>query len=232
MNNNIDDILTRLQGQQPVIDNPEELTDSIMQSLPEQDDIVIKEHKGRLMPIIWRWVAAAACLLIIIGIGVGYQFSDSPQPISQSTTVSHPIDHGQSVNQPRSVIQSTTTSQSIEHGQSVNRPRSVKQSNTVSQTIEHAQSINRTCSIEKTTTLDEQTKYAQQTNRVPQAQPLPQMLTERDIPITRPENYEYTPEEIALMKKQAREAYLKWVELELRIAKYNQEQTANNNIDL
>ena len=58
------------------------------------------------------------------------------------------------------------------------------------------------------------------------------MLTERDIPITRPENYEYTPEEIALMKKQAREAYLKWVELELRIAKYNQEQTANNNIDL
>ena len=58
------------------------------------------------------------------------------------------------------------------------------------------------------------------------------MLTERDIPITRPENYEYTPEEIALMKKQARETYLKWVELELRIAKYNQEQTANNNIDL
>ena len=57
-------------------------------------------------------------------------------------------------------------------------------------------------------------------------------LTERDIPITRPENYKYTPEEIALMKKQAREAYLKWVELELEIAKYNQEQTANNYRDL
>ena len=81
-------------------------------------------------------------------------------------------------------------------------------------------------------TLNEQVEYAQQTNRVQQAEALPQMLTERDIPITRPENYEYTPEEIALMKKQAREAYLKWVELELRIAKYNQEQTANNNIDL
>ena len=51
-------------------------------------------------------------------------------------------------------------------------------------------------------------------------------LTERDIPITRPENYKYTPEEIALLKKQANEAYLKWVELELEIAKYNQEQTA------
>ena len=51
-------------------------------------------------------------------------------------------------------------------------------------------------------------------------------LTERDIPITRPENYKYTPEEIALMKQQANEAYMKWVELELEIAKNNLEQTA------
>ena len=39
----------------------------------------------------------------------------------------------------------------------------------------------------------------------------------------------YTKEEIALMKKQANEAYLKWMELELEIAKYKMEQTANNN---
>ena len=51
-------------------------------------------------------------------------------------------------------------------------------------------------------------------------------LTERDIPITRPENYQYTPEELALMKKQANEAYLKWVELELEIEKHNLQQTA------
>ena len=60
------------------------------------------------------------------------------------------------------------------------------------------------------------------------AQAKTKMLTERDIPITRPENYQYTPEEIALLKKQADEAYLKWVELELEIAKHNQEQTAQN----
>ena len=58
------------------------------------------------------------------------------------------------------------------------------------------------------------------------AESKPETLTERDIPITRPENYQYTPEEIALLKKQANEAYLKWVELELEIAKHNQEQTA------
>ena len=51
-------------------------------------------------------------------------------------------------------------------------------------------------------------------------------LSERDIPVTHPENYHYTPEEIALMKRQANEAYLKWMELELEIMKYNQEQTA------
>ncbi len=58
------------------------------------------------------------------------------------------------------------------------------------------------------------------------AEPQPRMLTERDIPITRPENYKYTKEEIALMKKQANEAYLKWVELEIEISKYNLENTA------
>ena len=58
------------------------------------------------------------------------------------------------------------------------------------------------------------------------SEPEPVMLTERDIPVTRPENYRYTPEELALMKKQANEAYLKWVELELEISKQTMEQTA------
>lgn len=56
----------------------------------------------------------------------------------------------------------------------------------------------------------------------------PRILTERDIPVTRPENLKYTKEEIALLQKQANEAYIKWMELELEIAKYQLEQTANN----
>ena len=59
----------------------------------------------------------------------------------------------------------------------------------------------------------------------PQTQAEVVTLTERDIPVTRPENYHYTPEELALMKKQANEAYLKWVELELEISKQALEQT-------
>lgn len=61
----------------------------------------------------------------------------------------------------------------------------------------------------------------------PKAEPKMTTLTERDIPITRPENYKYTPEEIALLKKQANEAYLKWAELELEISKYNLEQASS-----
>ena len=60
----------------------------------------------------------------------------------------------------------------------------------------------------------------------PQSQQKPRVLTERDIPITRPENYKHTEEEIALMRRQANEAYLKWVELELEIANHYYEQTA------
>lgn len=61
---------------------------------------------------------------------------------------------------------------------------------------------------------------------VPKAVAEEEMVTmsERDIPITRPENYKYTPEELAQLKKQAAEAYLKWVELEMEISRNNLEQ--------
>ena len=63
---------------------------------------------------------------------------------------------------------------------------------------------------------------------LPRAQVKPQqvVLTERDIPISRPENYRYTPEELALMRRQANEAYVKWMELEMEIAKHQLEQIA------
>lgn len=82
--------------------------------------------------------------------------------------------------------------------------------------------------------IEEAPLLAQETTETAHAEEIPihteetasATLTERDIPITRPENLKYTPEEIALMKQQATEAYLKWVQLELEISKYNLEQTA------
>lgn len=80
-----------------------------------------------------------------------------------------------------------------------------------------------TMPAETVTTVSEepQKELAQTTTKVRM-----QTLTEHDIPITRPENYKYTPEELAQLRKQADEAYLKWVELELEISKNNLQQTA------
>ena len=137
------DILDRLKGQQPVIDNPEELTDSIMSSLPEQDAPVEKqERKSRLVPLSWRWVAAAACLLIIIGIGVSYQFSDSPQAISQNSTDLHNKLHGLSQQTPRTFTTKSTDFQHKVHGLLSQSPRTSAKETTDSSTTERIQPVN------------------------------------------------------------------------------------------
>ena len=67
--NKIDDILERLKGQQPVIDNPDALTERIMSSLPDIGEGT-RQSKARVVGIRWRWLAVAASILLIIGIGV------------------------------------------------------------------------------------------------------------------------------------------------------------------
>lgn len=141
------DILDRLKGQQPVIDNPEELTDSIMQSLPEQDaPVEKKERRSRLVPIRWRWVAAAACLLIIIGVGVSYQFSDSPQPLTQLSA-------------PDSTTECTRLP---------NRVHPITQLSTPDCTAECTQSVSRVQPISQTSAPDSSTERSQPANPVPQ----------------------------------------------------------------
>ena len=73
----IDDILERLKGQRPVISDPEELTDRIMDSLPDISETT-EPQKARVADMRW-WMAVAASLIIIIGIGAIWMF-DSGQP--------------------------------------------------------------------------------------------------------------------------------------------------------
>ena len=77
----IDDILDRLQHEQPVIDAPEELTERIMNSLPERG---AKADKARTVRLWWRW-AAAACLLALVGVGGALLFPNeevATQPVA------------------------------------------------------------------------------------------------------------------------------------------------------
>ena len=206
--NKTDQILERLKGQQPVIDDPDVLTERIMSSLPELTTEQPKPARQIRLYIVSAIAAAASVLLLL---------------------TLHYVEKPTSVEAVADLRQEVSTSVEAVADSRQGAPTSVSKAN---HSIDCGQSSNRPRSTEESITLDEPIEYARQANRVQQAEPLTEVLTERDIPITRPENYKYTPEEIALMKKQALEAYLKWVELELEIAKYNQEQTANNYRDL
>ena len=84
----INDIFERLKGQKPVISNPDELTDLIMDSLPDISEAT--EPTGARVVKMRRWMAAAASLIIIIGIGTIWMF-DNEQPKPQRLTAHHSV---------------------------------------------------------------------------------------------------------------------------------------------
>ena len=229
----IDEILSRLQEQQPDVSNPDELTDRIMDSLP---DLPTEQPKParRIRLYIASAIAAAASVLLLLTLhyseeptsleavadlrqGVptpGKAPADSREGIP--TPGKAPADLRERVPAPRKAL--------ADSREGVPAPgKALAGSREGVPTPGKALADSREgvpTSVEAV-----QTEHAQQTNRAQPAEPATEVLTERDIPITRPENYKYTPEEIALLKRQAAEAYLKWVELELEIAKHSQEQT-------
>lgn len=192
---------------------------------------------------LWTWVAAAASLLLLIGVGLTMMPEEELMKEGQTTTAGNGI-----MTTVKAELTTTKTTEETVYAES-------RDEKTLSQLSKFSSSNKTRAKAELTTTktskTTEKTGYAgsrdekklsqlsklslteqelsstsQELASVDSPQQTPETLTDNDIPITRPENYKYTPEEIALMKRQANEAYLKWVELELEIAKYNQEQTA------
>ena len=165
----------------------------------------------------WRWMAAAACLLLIIGIGITLwqkQETQTAQPqVAQKTEQPQ-------TEQPKSIEPQTAESETIET-ETVNEPQAEPAK--VRTSVAKAAPKNELAKAETATEPKEE--IITDTPPAPETD-MAETLTERDIPITRPENYKYTAEELALLKKQASEAYLKWVELELEISRYTLEQTA------
>lgn len=84
----INDIFERLKGQKPVISNPDELTDLIMDSLPDISEAT-EPTGARVVKMRW-WMAAAASLIIIIGLGIIWMF-DNEQPKPQRLTAHHSV---------------------------------------------------------------------------------------------------------------------------------------------
>ena len=190
-----------------------------------------------------RWLAAAACLLIIIGIGValmclliiigiGVALMPSKESPSSGEFAIRQDGVGD-LKSPEAIknhrIANPNTQDSRITNSTEPKAMAVAESKTIRKPKKKAAPM-QTASIEqKDSSLITHNSSLQKNDSsliTLHSSLKPAVLTERDIPITRPENYRYTPEEIALLKKQADEAYVKWVQLELEIAKYNLEQMA------
>lgn len=89
--NKIDDILEQLKGQQPMIDDPDALTERIMDSL-EPHLQPLSEGRGEAdKPTartvrLWRWLSIAASLLFIIGIGTTLMRHQEVEPKAEALT--------------------------------------------------------------------------------------------------------------------------------------------------
>ena len=216
----IDELLNRLQEQQPDVSNPDELTGRIMDSLP---DLPTEQPKParRIRLYVASAIAAAASVLLLLTL----HYSEGPTSLEAvadlrqgvPTPGKAPADSREGVPAPGKALADWREGVPTPGKALADSREGVPPPGKALADLREGVPT----SVEAV-----QTEHAQQTNRAQPAEPATEVLTERDIPITRPENYKYTPEEIALLKRQAAEAYLKWVELELEIAKHSQEQTA------
>ena len=223
---NLREAIRRREQKQPTM--PADLNERLMKRLGPTPNP--SPRKGRTKSL--RWLAAAACLLIIIGIGVALMPSKE-SPSSGEFAIRQ--DGVGDLKSPEAIknhrIANPNTQDSRITNSTEPKAVAVAETKTVRKSPKKAAPM-QTASIEQKDsslfTLHSSLQKNDSSLITLHSSLKPAVLTERDIPITRPENYRYTPEEIALLKKQADEAYVKWVQLELEIAKHNLEQTANN----
>ena len=204
---------------------PADLNERLMQRMAKED----KQPRR----IVWPWIAAA-CVAGIMVIWLMPPKDFSADVVAENTVIEQPINSNKV--EETSVEKVETSVEKVETEtpapiDSLVKVKKIKVKTTIAKSdaalLAQETPTAQTPAAETTTmpAVEEPPKELAVAETVkPQEKVV--TLSERDIPITRPENYKYTPEELALMKKQANEAYLKWAQLELEIAKYNLEQTA------
>lgn len=82
----IDDILNSLQQQRPVISDPDELTNRIIDSLPDLDCQDAKSAK-RIRIYIATVVAIAACIMLLVMLTTNMDTRENEKPIAQNDLV-------------------------------------------------------------------------------------------------------------------------------------------------
>ena len=208
---------------------PADLNDRLMKRLHP-------ERRQRHFAV-WPWVAAACVVATVAVLLPSRESSDeamtgSGELTAQTSSIATEQDSRISQQETKD-IGFPTTNQDYRIANPDTRDRRIVNSTERTEPKKHSETEQKTevmLAQEKPTDipLEITTSDEMASADLPQTQSKSQtvVLTERDIPISRPENYRYTREELALMRRQANEAYLKWMELEMEIMKYQFEQIA------
>ena len=207
---------------------PADLNERLMQRMA-------KEQK-QPRRIVWPWIAAACVAGIMVIWLMPPKATTTTDVVAENTVIKQPTNINKVEETPEAKVEETPVAKvETEAPAPIATPVKAKVAKVKTTVVKRdaallAQDAKTTqAPTAETTTLPAVEEANKELAVAETAKPQEKMvtLTERDIPITRPKNYQYTPEEIALMKKQANEAYLKWAELELEISKYNLEQASS-----
>ena len=215
---NLRDALRMDEAERPQM--PADLNERLMQRMANKE-----EKKPRR--IVWPWIAAA-CVAGIMMIWLMPPKATTPDVVAKKTEIEKPIN----INK---VEETPVTKVETEAPAPIATPVKAKVAKVKTTVVKRDAALlaqetpKAQTATAETTTMPAVEEANKELAAAEPAKPQEKMvtLTERDIPITRPENLRHTPEEIALLKKQANEAYLKWAELELEIAKYTIEQASS-----
>ena len=231
-NNNIKDCLREAIRQEETArpTMPADLNARLMRRMGQETER--KQERKRIRKL-WPWIAAACvAAFIVVYTAPPEKEAKVCPPMAKTTMAEAPHTHTTDISDITNIPVMAKPEKEIKATQIAHKVLKTNR-HTTSKTEEKSEAkgqetLTAECQQEVLTAECQQDKECDLAMaEKPTEAPKPRTISESDLPITRPENLKYTKEEIALMKRQAAEAYIKWMKLELEIAKYNIEQTAN-----
>ena len=196
-----------------------------------------RKQKSRIIRL-WPWVAAACVVaLLVVFLGPPREETVSMPQIAKVEPKKDVVTEPKAV-EPKEIANSEASAQplpthKIKHKSRVSQKAEEKQQESI--TSQEIQLIAKAETPEEVKpqeyVVDETPAITEREVAVVEKTTIesePEILSDRDLPITSPENFRLTREEQALMVRLENEAFLKQVKQELEIAKYNQRQMALN----
>ena len=203
-------------------------------------DKIMAERKPKPSLVrFWPWVAAA-CVAVLLGIFVGPPREDTnsnPQ-IAKVEPKPEVVEEPKAVD-PQETVKNEASTKTLspqkarqksrvsiratkeQHKSSIRR----QEANLIAKTETPEEVKPQEYVVEETPTITEWEVAAVEKTAIESE---PEVLSDRDLPITSPENFMLTKEEQAMIVRLENEDFLKQVKQELEIAKYNQKQMSLN----